>query len=79
MTRYGGQLYHWLIEQGYRAEVEAPVDPAERTYGDPRIIDPLTGQPVNLYEAVKQHYSATGQWPDFLPESFKGDAKPPAE
>ena len=73
MTRWGHQIQQWLISRGWKAPPPATVEPPEEAvFGDPGIIDPLTGSEINLYEAVKQHWKMTGEWPDFLPEKFKG-------
>lgn len=63
-TRYGGQVYVWLLEKGWQP---AP-SPKEFVCGDSRVIDPMTNTEVSVYEAAKLQKERTGEYPDFLPE-----------
>jgi hypothetical protein len=48
-TRYGGQIADELVAKGWT--IKADSDP--EVYGDPRVIDPQTGEAHTPYEGQK--------------------------
>lgn len=62
-TRYGYQLYQWLLERGWRKDPESV---PEDHIGDPMVWDPQGGQVVGLYKAAIRHFRRTGEMPQFL-------------
>ena len=55
----------WLIRRGWVADTK----PLPTQTGDPRVIDPQTGDTFSLHAAVEKHEQRTGERPDFLPEN----------
>jgi hypothetical protein len=66
-TRYGYQTFQWLLQRGWSEVLEDPNTPIEEmVFGDPRVIDPVTGDERTVYEAVSLHHQRGGDFPEFL-------------
>lgn len=62
-TRYGHQTFEWLLGRGWMA---AP-PPAPGVMGDRHVLDPKTGQELDVYTAARLEKERTGVYPEFLP------------
>jgi hypothetical protein len=66
-TRYGYQTFQWLLKRGWIEALDYTNLAEENlVFGDPRVIDPVTGDERSVYEAVSLHHQRGGDFPEFL-------------